>query len=286
MDYRKKIKYSLITIPEGIVNEDRGLSECCCKFTAIADVESSDVWKNDVRGVFVKKSAISDTVTFKIFKCGNPVALSNLGETAVFPNEPLGVGFIYDWRQYLITEGAGEYEITVEFTISGITGGFSFGHYNLNQYTTERLDTTVRIWTEFNSYSLQERFDFTNSNFKDSIRVSGLFGLAQPAPEVNNLITKGRKVVKTTREFVKKYELICDPLTSCESTRILDFHLLNGDDYFISDHNKCNHSYQYLHFPVSVDGDISSEYPENARLMRLNCTFGDTKKTKKSMYNV
>jgi hypothetical protein len=286
MDYRKKINYSLITIPEGIVNEDRGLSECCCKFTAIADVESSDVWKNDVRGVFVKKSAISDTVTFKIFKCGNPVALSNLGETAFFPNEPLGVGFIYDWRQYLIAEGAGEYEITVEFTISGITGGFSFGHYNLNQYTTERLDTTVRIWTEFNSYSLQERFDFTNSNFKDSIRVSGLFGLAQPAPEVNNLITKGRKVVKTTREFVKKYELICDPLTSCESTRIVDFHLLNGDDYFISDHNKCNHSYQYLHFPVSVDGDISSEYPENARLMRLNCTFGDTKKTKKSMYNV
>ena len=42
----------------------------------------------------------------------------------------------------------------------------------------------------------KELIDYTNSNHKDSIRFNGFFGNRTPNTEINNLITKGRKVEK------------------------------------------------------------------------------------------
>jgi hypothetical protein len=76
MDYRKKIDYKVIRFPKGIENEDRGLNECCCSFIAVADLTSTDTWKNDKKGVFIKKSSVSDSVAFTITKCGETGALT------------------------------------------------------------------------------------------------------------------------------------------------------------------------------------------------------------------
>lgn len=132
---------------------------------------------------------------------------------------------------------------------------------------------------------MEENIDFTGSNFTDTLRVGGYFGLMKPNAEINNLIDKGRKMVKTTREFVKSYELIAEPLTSCESPLLLK-HLLNEDGCYISDYNISNHSYLYNDYPVILSGEVATEYPSNARVMRLKASFQDIKKINKSLYNV
>ena len=284
LNYRKKEDFNVVKLPSGLQPEDRGLIECCCAYDVYADLTSNDSWKNDVKGVYLKRSISGDTATFKILDCQNNV-LTNLGTVLNFPNDPLTKGFVYDWKQYLQTYGAGVYTIKIEYSISGITDTLIVGAFNLQQYSLEKLDDTIRIKSLFNSYSMEEEIDFTGSNFVDTVRSAGYFGLMQPNVEVNNLINKGRKMVKTTREYVKSYELTCEPLTSCESPLILK-HLLNEDGCFISDYNVSNHSYLYNDFPVIVSGEINCEYPSNARLMRLKATLNDQIKNKKSLYNV
>jgi hypothetical protein len=284
LNYRKKEDFNVVKLPSGLQPEDRGLIECCCAYDVYADLTSNDSWKNDVKGVYLKRSTSGDTATFKIKDCNNNV-LTNYGTVLSFPNDPLTKGFVYNWKQYLQTYGAGVYTISVDYSISGITGTLIFGAFNLQQYSLAKLDETIRLKSLFNSYSMEENIDFTGSNFVDTVRVAGYFGLMQPNVEVNNLIDKGRKMVKTTREYLRSYELTCEPLTSCESPLILK-HLLNEDGCFISDYNISNHSYLYNDFPVIVSGEINCEYPSNARLMRLKATFNDITKNKKSMYNV
>jgi hypothetical protein len=283
INYRAKINYNLISLPQPIEPEDRGLIECCCAYDVVADLTSTDSWKNDVKGVYIKLSDDSDTHSFVIKKCGE--VKPNLGTIVTFPNDDLTKGFIYNWKQYLQTYGIGVYTIEVNYTISGVTGSYTIGAFDLQHYSLERLNETVRIKSIFNSYSMEENIDFTGSNFTDTVRVGGYFGLMKPNADINNLIDKGRKMVKTTREFVKSYELLAEPLTSCESPLILK-HLLNEDGCYISDYNISNHSYLYNDYPVILSGEISCEYPSNARIMRLKATFNDMKKINKSLYNV
>lgn len=285
MDYRKKEDFQVIKLPKPLINEDRGLIECCCNYEVFADESSNDTWKNDITGRKIQRFNDTDIVTFKIKKCGVSGYLTNYGTDAIFPNEPLAVGFMFDWKQYLTTYGAGMYTIEVEFTISGVTGGYTIGNFQLLPYNTQLLDGTVRIRSHYSSYSLEEEFDYTGSNFVDTIRFAGMFGLMQPNSEVNNLVDKGRKVVKTSREFVKSYELKSNPLGNCFTELILN-HLLNEDDCFISDHNSMNHSYQYLDFPVSLNQLSNFDYPGSGRKIVINGNFGDRKKITKSLYNV
>lgn len=286
MDYRKKIEYQLVNIPQGFTPEDRGIDSCCCKFQVIADLTSTDSWKNDVTGVYEKKADVSDSITWEITKCGEAGTLPNLGDTAIFPNETLGVGFIFDWRQYLNAYGAGLYTIDIVFNIAGITGGYTVGQYDLSPYSTELLDGSIRVWSEFNSYFLKKDFDFTNSNFKDSIRVPGYFGFRKVNTRIDNHVDKGRRVIKSTRENLNGYEMQAEPLTECASMRLLDFHLLCEDTCYLTDHNSVNHSYRFLDTPVVVDGINDPTYLPHSRLAKVTAVFGDRTKQDKAYYNV
>jgi len=159
MDYRKKEDLQVIKLPKPLVNEDRGLIECCCDYNVIADESSNDTWKNDITGRKIQRYNNSDIVTFKIKKCGTAGYLTNYGTDAIFPNEPLAVGFMFNWKDYLTNYGAGMYTIEVEFTISGVTGGYVIGNFHLMPYNTNLLDGSVRIRSHFSSYSIEEEFD-------------------------------------------------------------------------------------------------------------------------------
>ena len=66
MDYRKKEDFQVIKLPKPLINEDRGLIECCCNYEVFADESSNDTWKNDITGRKIQRSSDSDIVTFKI----------------------------------------------------------------------------------------------------------------------------------------------------------------------------------------------------------------------------
>lgn len=285
MNYRKKIDVPVINFPEGVQDEDRGLTGCCDAFMVLADIGDPDSVKNDVTGVWLKPSDPSDIVTFSIEKCGESGVLTQLGDVGIFPQDPLIVGFIYDWRQYLSTYGAGTYKISVNFTIAGITNGYTIGMYNLMPYSIMNAASTVRVLTTFNSYYEKGKADFSNSNFKDTIRFKGFFGDVQSNDEINNLVDKGKKVVKTTRENLNSYELKTGVITYCIEQK-LRFHFLNEDGVFITDHNAFNFSYQYWDHPVVLTEPQSMEYLRGSRKGILTAVFGDRTMNDKSFYNI
>jgi len=283
MDYRFKHTVPVIYFPEGDEEEDRGFEECCCVFQVLASTTDPDPAINDVRGVYTKKADISDVVSFEMTKVGTGV-IANYGDVGVFPNEPLGVGFIYDWRQVLDNEGPGRYQISISYTIAGVTGSAFKGCYDLQAFTQDRAEGTVRLLSYFNSYFLLDAFDFTGSNFNDSIRFPGFFGTRKPGTVLNQLIDVGRKDSKATRENLNEYAVVTDPIQSCISKRILDFFFLNEDRTYISDHNNHNHVY-YTELPVVPAGTPEPDYPKMSRLASFTLPYGDKDKLSKSMYN-
>ncbi len=284
MDYRYKNCVNVITLPSGFEEEDRGLKGCCIPCLVLASTSESESWKNDVLGVHVKLSQISDSVTFIMEDCDGTI-LTNFGDIGVYPNDNLARGFIYDWKQVLQTYGAGKYKVRVEYNVSGITGGFIWGIYELKNYSIENAKGSVRIWSEFDSYLQTLNIDFTNSNHKDSIRFNGFFGNREPKTDIVNLITKGRKVEKATRENLNTYTLTSDPVSICVTRRVLDFHLLSEDKCLITDHNKYNHDYLIQDKSVVLEESPDVEYLTFDRKATLIVKFGDRVKNQKSFYN-
>jgi len=208
VNYRKKEHFTIVRIPEAFIEADRGklCGSCCKDQLVLADAISTDTHKNDFTGVYLKKGIISDSIVFTMEDCDENV-VSNQGEDATFPNDNLAVGYIFDWQKILNTHGVGKYNIKVDFTIAGVTGDFIVGTYELKNFSFDNTRDTVRIYSEFNTYYQRDNVDFTESNFKDTVRFNGFFGHRQPKTEINNLIDKGRTVLKVTRENLNNYTL-------------------------------------------------------------------------------
>jgi hypothetical protein len=277
----------VISFPTGYEEEDKRLKKGCCrKELKLADVADPINWKNDWSGVPVKAFDPTDIVDFVIEKCGEANPLPNLGEVGVFPNDQNLRGFMYDWRQYLDIYGAGTYTIKVQFTISGTPGGYTWGVFELKPYSIPNAEATVRTFIKYNSFNLRENMDFTNSNFKDSLRFEGFFGDRQPQMQVNNLYTKGRKLQKVTRENLNEFTLYTSPVNINITRVLLDWHLLNEDVLLITDHNRYNHNYNIFDKPVTVPESPTMEYYTGNRWAKMDAKFIEREAIDKTYYNV
>jgi hypothetical protein len=285
MNYRKKECYPIIKLPESLVDENRGkiCTKCCNNQLVLADTISNDTHKNDFTGVYIKKATDTDTAIFTMENCEGEI-VSNQGETAIFPNDNLAVGYIFDWKKILNTHGVGIYSIKLNYTIAGIAGAHTVRVLQLKKFNRQNVKESVRIYSQFNSYFQKDNVDFTNSNFKDTVRFNGFFGFREPGTDVNNLIDKGRTVVKITRENVNKYTLNTDPIEICMSKQLIDFHLLNEDTLKISDYNRFNHDFQIHDKEVSLVDEPKIEYMEFDRRAKISVIFGDRKLEDKSYY--
>ncbi len=231
----------------------------------------------------MKKGVTADSIVFTMEDCDGNV-VSNKGVDGLFPNDDLAVGYIYNWKEILNTHGAGKYTINVVFTIAGIPGGFVVGSYDLKKFTSDSSQDTVRIYSEFNSYYQKDDIDFTNSNFKDSVRFNGFFGNREPETEINNLIDKGRRLVKVTRENVNRYTLSTDPLEIGMTNQLLDKHFINEDIIKISDYNRFNHNFDIFDQDVELVDTPKMEPIEFDRRSKITATFGDRVLDDKSYY--
>ena len=286
MDYRHKNCFNVAKLPDTFEEQVRQNCNNCkdCKEMVLANTLETETYKNDYTGVYLKKSSASDLVLFEMLDSTGAV-ITNYGDVVTFPQDVLTEGFVYDWKQVLLNHGEGCYGIRVKFDIAGVEGEFMWGKYDLFKYTIKRALTTVRVASEFNSYLLSVDVDFTGSTFRDSVRFHGYFGDRQPETEINNLVDKGRKIVKTTRENLNSYSLMSDPLTINITKQLIDFHFLNEDKMFISDYNAHNHNYQYLDYPVALSGTADVKYTVGTRLASLTANFSDRALNQKSYYN-
>jgi hypothetical protein len=284
MDYRIKEIYSVFT-PEKPFDTDRGLDDCCCEIPVFASSTSSDEWKNDTTLAFYKKAVTSDSCTFEMTKCGTAGTLINYGTDAVFPNDSLGIGFMYDWNEVLSNYGVGRYTITLQYTKAGVIYSRVWGVYDLREWSMSVVQPYVRMRTLFRSYNQKKDIDFTGSNCFDTLRVSGLFGKRDPQTETDQLITKGYISEKVTRKNDNQYTLETNLLSPCITPFLLDLHMIDEDECFITEHWKYNHTYTYIDYPVVFRELSSIEYYGKNRGANMVLVFGDRKLNDNSYYN-
>jgi hypothetical protein len=261
--------------------QNRRFPECGKPFFVLADTSDSSGYKNDVRGVYLKRALNTDTIDFYVEF--NGVQLTPLGSPVYFPNDPLVAGFVVDWRQHLAITGPGCYRIKVEANLAGLAVDYYEGSYNVQPWSIDRAMGTVRLYSKFDSYNREKDVNFKESGFIDSIRFNGFFGKMQPNTEVNNLIGVNRELRKVTRRNDKTYELQSDPLNICHTKRIIDDHLIDENLILVCDHNAHNHSYEYRDLGCIVDEVGEVNYNEGRGAV-VNATFKDKYALNKSMF--
>lgn len=274
--------YGVIKLPEIFVEQDRGLNDCCCKYMVLASGDTES-WKNDVTSAWIKLSGLSDTHEFTLLKNGQPTTYVCPNYT--FINEPNAYYTTVEWRDVLESDGIGCYELIVNFEISGISGQFTWGKYDLKPYSIANALKTARIKAIFNGYHESDGIDFTASNVVSTHRFFGYIGNRQPNTEIDNIIYDNREMKRVIRENLNDYEIITEPSDECIIRPMVELYLLSENQLFISDYNAHNHSYRYFDVPVIVSESANIEYKNLSRKAVLTCKVSDKFKNKRTWYH-
>jgi hypothetical protein len=270
-----------VKLPEVFEEQNRGFFRCCCPFNVLAS--DGTTWENDITSAWIKLSSLSDTTSAVLLKHGQPTSYTPTIQS--FPNDPNAYYWTINWNDVLLSDGVGCYSLQINYNISGVSGDFTWGIYNLLPFTIQNALKTARLRVKFNSYQEIEGINFTGANVEDTIRFHGFIGFRQPNMEIDNLIYKNREVKKVKRENLNTYEVITDPTCEEHIKKLTDLYLLSENELFISDYNAHNHSYRYQDLPAVVEESPEITYFDFARSASLKCIVGDKKKDKRSFYN-
>lgn len=282
---RHEQEFKSIKLPKPFTEQNRGWKDCCvCSpMLTLASLTDSESWKNDVTSAWIKLSDPTDVVSFQLYK--NNVLTTYTPTLVSFPNESDAYYTTIQWKDVLASDGIGCFELRVSYDISGVTGNYVWGSYNLREYSIQNALKTARIRVKFNLQQEIEGINFTNANVEDCIRFNGFIGERQPNTEIDNLIYQNREVKTVVRENLNKYTITTDPSEECLITKLTDLYLLSENEMFISDYNAHNHSYKYLDLPVIVEESPEIDYLDILqRKAKLTCVVGDRRKNKRTFY--
>lgn len=274
---RKKECFKVIKLPETLASETYGLKGCCDNYMVLAG--GSEDWQNDVTSAFLKLQLITDTCTFALLKSDDTNAIYQPVLTQC-PNDNLGYYATVNWKDVLVSDGAGCYTIQVNYIIAGVVGSFDWGSYELKQYSPENAQMTIRLKAVFNQVNIIEEINFSGSNMVDTIRFYGYFGKRQPNLATDNLIYQNRTIENVQRENLNSYELNSDPLTVNYTRKIIDLYFLSESELYISEHHPLNHTSEYKNLPVSISETAELEYLELSKYAKIKATFNDKTRDK------
>jgi hypothetical protein len=258
---------------------NRGFSKCCYENTVLADSSDNDPYKNDFSGVFFKRETPSSTCIFKL------IDTSTL--TEYFLNSDLygifqdfgGVQnnltfYIVDWRKVLNLLGAGTYQIKKELDISGIPVDVFSNTFTLRPFSIDIADKTVRIDCIQDGRLIKIDTNFKGTGFKTSQRIRGFFGREEHTFEQDNIAQRNYKFVQNTLSNRSEYTFQGLQIPECITSELWNF-ILMGNELFISDYNKNNHSYKYELIPVKLEGNDGTEFYVTDRAVNVNLKFTD-----------
>lgn len=271
---RIKKFYDSIQLPEVFEEDDRGFAKCCHKFLVLAS-NQPETWKNDMSSAWIKVSDPSDTFSFILVDADTQVATAYAPIIQEFPNEENAYYTTISWKDVLLSDGEGCYEIRIAYNISGITGSFTWGTYQLKTYSVENAIGTARLRVFFNLIQQIEGINFTGANVEDSIRFCGQIRNDQPNTEFDDLVYQDRKFRTIVHENLPTFEMITDPYTDEVLRKFTKLYLLSANELFISDHNAHTSSYRILDIPARVQDSANRERPDEfSRFEYLKCIFG------------
>ena len=275
-----KEEVKLIKLPPEVVQEDRGEQRCKVPFLVVGSTSDAVSWKNDRLGISLK----CDSLTVELEK-SNGQLITALGSTVNFPFDPSTKGFIIDWRQHL-NGGVGCYKVKVSYDISGVTGSYYYGAYNLQNYSSNIVANTTRLYVVLNDFVESTGIDYRNSGFGTTIRFKGKFGYMQPNYDSKNIVLNDREVKKVRNLSKRTYELRTDFINSCFTEKIDLEHLLVANQIYVTDHNATNHVQKYFDKPVILDDEQSPTFEYNEGVLaKVVAYFKDKTQNVESKYS-
>jgi hypothetical protein len=278
----RTISYAIgVEIPTPSIDPDIIFKECCYTHTVLADLNSSQDFKNDYSAFYHQRQLATETADFFLYRYSNgqeyPLNNDTYGQFFGFGYFPTNVnlkGYKVEWRKVLQTLGAGSYKIIKRQNIAGVLIDINSFTFTLKQFSTALADKTVRIDIVMNGRLEKEKVEFKDTAWKHSMRVAGFFGRREPQFEEDNLV--GRDYHKNQISMTQKneYKFQTNYIPSCITAEIFDF-MLFANDIFMNDYNLNNHSYNFVKFGVKFATNDGTTYGVKTRNARLNLVFED-----------
>jgi len=275
-----------IELPPSLIKD-----ACCFKVPALAELNTKTTnWKNDFKAFpMQKKQTPNDEFNFYLVKCGEEIELNNndLGtfyDFGAFEDYPDYKVFVLDWFKVLNNGnlGPGTYQLKLKQSISGFESEFFSCVYDLKVFSETAANRTVRIESTINSYLEQFDINYKNLNWKDCVRIPGMFGFMQPDLQTDKLIYQDRKNVPVKVTDLREYTLYSEMLEECSTKHLTDW-ILKGDKLLISDFNIMNHRSDFKDFPV-LPGKIGEfNYPSGQQKAYFSATFNDLYDNKRKL---
>ena len=256
------------------VIEEEEFTECCDFFKVFAssDLDNTDPKLNNISSAWQGFSQGS-TLVFELYKDG--VLSSWQPNTVTFPFQSNAKYCKVKWKDVLIEDGIGCYEIIASITAPSSNYSITFGKYELFEYSEERCRGLVSIRSLFDLNQQIEGINFRKSNIIDTINIEGVFGFRDPKTETVTYVNGVYENNVVVNENLNEYTLKVNPCTEYFTKKLVDLHFLSASKMQISDFNR-NHNNYSLKDVVFKSIDTPN-YWENSIKAGLSATFTDRK---------
>ena len=230
------------------------ISECVGTLPVFGDLNSDSLQNNDFTS-FLAYQRPGTSVSFKLLD-ENCDFLANLFDSTYgtyYPINYFGSGFTFfqndyvgyklDWKKVLQSFGSAGYKIQKRTISNFVPAAFEpieecSCFFDLSQYTDERANETVRIETTQNGYIIGQGLDYTNTNWKEQIRIPGFFGNKQRRIEQDNYLDRNRNTTQIQDSIVHEFTL--EPYFWPHCLRDEIDSILLANEILISDYNSAN----------------------------------------------
>jgi len=259
---------------QNLSEEDRGYKGCCDPTPVIAD--ESTVARNNNDIAFPR--AFGSSVTFNVTKDGLPTAYT--ATSLQFPNQPDAWYAQIEWRDLLLSNGAGCYSIDIVSTVAGnVQPSFNYGKYVLKPYKTGgylHSQYTARILSEFNDKNDLDGIDYTGSFALESLRINrGKFGYFNPNTEIDKVEYLDGTNEKVKTEDFFEYELRLSGVTMCVVNPLMS-HLRGMTNCWMSSYNYDDFDYVGLSMKnVILSEGFVPEHIDGSRMINGVVKFQD-----------
>jgi len=262
---RSKKEFPLPSLPAPKLGNEFKDDCCdCLPELKLASYLQEDIVYNDITGVAHKRQSDLDTCEFKIYKDNNLLANNGIDFLSGFPNDANVSAFVYNWKYYLVNHGIGCYTIKKVYTVAGIEITEDIGIYDLDEYTPENAESTVRVLYQNNFETLYNEsiINYADSGFEDSYRFRGMFGQWQPNVFSESNFTVRNENRVTSIKSKDTYILNHFHATECHIDRLHKI-VLSASVWRISDHNRNNTLQALKIYDCVLDNDNREEIKYN-----------------------
>lgn len=228
--------------------------------TVFADVAAED-WKNDKSEFMFKRFISSDTLTIELWN--NGVKLYDLNDNSYgtyfstftgTASQALQKGYLLNWLDVFNANGYGKYIVKGNYTVAGVVGTWESDPFNLMGFTDEVADRSVSIVSIQNGNIMSSVFDYTGLEWKQQIRLKGMFYEDTETLEKNAYRTQDYKQKQIQDEVVENWSLELDMIPRNLSEFFIKDRLLSNE-LNISDYTLYNEKIHNLKgvYPESIE---------------------------------